>query len=93
MGCNSRVCEPQRGLGQDFSEGGGGSLSVFQSLIVVCISAAQDSQRREGAVLGQKGAAVFQAVTRNDNNEVINSNGVLSYPLQRTITFGANITF
>ena len=26
-------------------------------------------------------------VTRNDNNEVIN------YPLQRTITFGANITF
>ena len=32
-------------------------------------------------------------VTRNDNNEVINSNGVLSYPLQRTITFGANITF
>ena len=61
MGCNSRVCEPQRGLGQDFSEGGGGSLSVFQSLIVVCISAAQDSQRRESAVLGQKGAAVFQA--------------------------------
>ncbi len=32
-------------------------------------------------------------VTRNENNEVINSNGVLSYPLQRTITFGANITF
>ena len=49
--------------------------------------------------LGQRALAFSSEVfpsfqrPRNDNNEVINSNGVLSYPLQRTITFGANITF
>lgn len=31
--------------------------------------------------------------TRNDEGYTINSNGVLAYPLQRMITFGANISF
>lgn len=31
--------------------------------------------------------------TRNDSGYSINSNGVLAYPLQRMITFGANISF
>lgn len=31
--------------------------------------------------------------TKNDSGYAINSNGVLSYPLQRMFTFGANITF
>ena len=31
--------------------------------------------------------------TKNDSGSSINSNGVLSYPLQRMFTFGANITF
>lgn len=31
--------------------------------------------------------------TRNDRGYSINSNGVLAYPLQRMITFGANISF
>lgn len=31
--------------------------------------------------------------TKNDDGAYVNSNGVLSYPLQRMVTFGANITF
>ena len=31
--------------------------------------------------------------TRNDDGYSINSNGILAYPLQRMITFGANLTF